>query len=134
MIRIQVSKGRRQGGDDLISRQQLTNNTGTEGQHLLELNASQLGQRVTSLQSGLHSRLAGSRIGIAGIDQQIARGVLEVLTAQGNRGGTKGIQGKNTGDARTLNQLHDHDILAPCSLYSGRGDAQTKTWNGVQNR
>src|SRR5690606_31272414 len=85
-------------------------------------------------QRRLHTRLAGAGIGVTGVDQQVARGVGQVLLAQGHRGGAEGVGGEHTGDAGVGRRLHDHYVLAAGPLDPGASNTKAKPGNRVKSR
>src|SRR5690625_3645284 len=48
-----------------------------------------------------------------------------MLATQGNRGGAKSVASKNTGHSAALGQLHQHQIFAPRTLYTGARGGQS---------
>src|SRR5690625_5549712 len=48
-----------------------------------------------------------------------------MLSTQGNRCGAKSVASKNTGHSAALGQLHQHQIFAPRTLYTGARGGQS---------
>ena len=130
----QVFKGCRQHRNNFVGGQQLANYAGAERQNLLWRNASQTGQCLTGALGCRHAGLAGSGIGVAGIDQQITRSIAHALTAEGDRCGAKRVQREHAGNRRAFCRLHDDHVLATGPLDARRSNTKTKTGNRVQHR
>src|SRR5690606_8399983 len=119
---------------DLDSRQQLADDAGAVRQYPYRLDTGQTGKRITVTQVRLHARLAGTVVGIASINQKIARNAGQMLIAQGHRNSREDDTGEYPGHARTLGRFHGHDVLAPGTFDAGGGNTQAKAGNRVQSR
>ena len=119
---------------DLLDRQRLADHPGGIRQHCTGINAGQFSQPGAGPGCSDQPWLTGTGVGIARVGQQIANRALHTLFGQNHRGRAKRIQGENTRHAGAFGAAHNHHVLAPCALDTGRSDTQFKTGHRVQNR
>ena len=134
VIRRHVRHSTGHTGGDLRDWQRLHDHTGREWQYLVGLAAQQSGQCCAGGARITHALLAGSGIGIAGVNQQRADAARlgEVLARDDHRRGTEAIPGEYTSDPRALAQLHHQQVLAVGPLDIRFRDAQRNARNGQQ--
>ncbi len=122
-----------QGRHDFSDRQGFTDDPGGKRQHFLSGDPGLVRQGLAAGQGIAQPLLAGTGVGIAGVDQQVTRRRLcQVASAEHHRGGTELVSGEDTRDLATRRQLEHHHVLAPGFLDAGAGDADTDTGDGVK--
>ena len=132
-----VQRGKRRGDRrvDRSHRQRLADNAGGEWQHLPWADRDERSYRRGAVFGRHQTGFTGTGIGIARVDQQVARLRLaetQVLPGHRNRRGAKGIAGKHGRAMGALRQFQQHQVLASRRLDAGRDRAQPHPRDGVQ--
>ncbi len=122
----QAATSGRQSGGYLVHRQRLAYDAGGERQHDLRWHPDLACQGLTTSSGVRHPPRPGAGIGIAGIDQQIARRRLrEMPLGDYHRCGAKSIAGEHRGATRFLRQLDHHHIAPPGLFDTGASDTES---------
>ncbi len=108
-------------------RKALTDDPGGKRQHLFGGASAGLRHRPATAARIRQTLLAGTGIGVAGIDQQIARRLaLEVLTGDDNRGGTECVASEHRGHTAFTSQLDDSQIVSGFTAHTQGCAAQAQ--------
>ncbi|MNT52131.1 hypothetical protein D3C72_1891400 [compost metagenome] len=112
----------------------LQDHAGRERQHLAGGDAKLSGQRVARGARSLQARLAGTGVGIAGVDHQRAdaRARGQVLAADLHRRGAEAVLREHAGHGAALGHA-DHEHILAIGLADARlGPTQLHAGNGFQ--
>src|SRR5690606_22348886 len=122
-----------QGRYQPVDRQGFKNDAGGKGQHLLGVEPQQRGRRLAGLQACLQAALAGSGVGVAGIDHQsadlLAAG--QVAFAYLHGGGPETVAGEDSGHGAAFGKAKDGQVFMVGLADAGFGDADVDTLDGV---